>query len=28
MYGGELVAVVPAGTDRETVGLLMAGQRV
>ena len=28
MYGGELVAVVPASTDRETIGLLMAGQRV
>ncbi len=28
MYGGEVVAVVPADTDRETIGLMMAGQRV
>src|SRR5439155_955939 len=27
MYGGELIAVMPAGTDRGTIGLLMAGQR-
>jgi len=28
MYGGELVAVVSAETDRETIGLMMTGQRV
>jgi len=27
MFGGELVGIVPAGTDRETLGLMMAGQK-
>ena len=26
MFGGQLVGIVPAGTDRETIGLMMAGQ--
>lgn len=26
MFGGTLVGIVPAGTDRETIGLMMAGQ--
>lgn len=28
MFGGELVGIVPAGTGRETIGLMMAGQKV
>ena len=26
MFGGQLVGIVPAGTDREAIGLMMAGQ--